>query len=80
MAVILYNYEKLNGGGFTGSWYFPLEFDDVNSLSSWADEAMHWCVMNNLISGVGGKTLDPKGNATRAQVSSIMMRFIENSR
>ena len=80
MASILYRYEKLKGGGFTGAWSFRLEFDDIDKLSSWADEAMHWCVMNNLISGVGGNTLDPKGNATRAQVASIIMRFIENER
>ncbi len=76
-ATILYRYEKYKGGGFEGDWEFPLDFVDVDALSDWADEAMHWCVMNGLIEGVGDNTLDPGGNATRAQAAAILMRFCE---
>ncbi len=42
---------------------------------------MSWAVAEGLISGtkVGGKDyLDPKGNATRAQVATILMRYLES--
>ena len=39
-----------------------------------------WAVENGIISGSleGGKTyLDPKGDATRAQVASVLMRYLK---
>ena len=78
MALILYRYAQSKGEGFTGSWMFPLGFEDAANISSWADEAMHWCVMKELISGVGNNLLDPQGKATREQVAAILHRFCEN--
>ena len=54
-------------------------FADKDSISSWATQAMVWAVQEGLISGVGDNTLNPQGQATRAQVATILMRFIENS-
>lgn len=77
MATILYRYTQSKGGGFHDSWAFLLEFDDTSDISSFANEAMHWCVMTKLINGVGDNKLDPKGNATRAQIAAILHRFCE---
>ena len=77
-AAIMYRYAKLKGHGFEGAWMFLLDFEDADKVSTWADEAMHWCVMNGIIEGVGGKTLDPQGSATRAQAAAMLKRFIEN--
>ena len=38
---------------------------------------MQWAVGEGLIAGSEGKLL-PQGNATRAQVATILMRFIQN--
>ena len=39
---------------------------------------MEWAVGNGIISGKdNGTTLDPQGNATRAECATIMMRFCE---
>lgn len=76
LAAMLYRYEQFNGGGFTGAWYFPLTASDADSISEYADEAIHWCVMNGLISGFEDGTLRPQGNATRAQVAAIIQRFV----
>gem|GEM_PF-5423462 len=76
-AAILYRYEQYKGGGFTGAWYFPLDFEDAADVSDWADEAMHWCVMKGIITGVTETTLVPGGQATRAQAAMILMRFCE---
>ena len=43
----------------------------------WAKDAVQWTVAEGIINGSDGKLL-PQGNATRAQVSAILMRFLEN--
>lgn len=56
-------------------------FVDGSSVSSWATDAMNWCVANGLIGGVKvGSTLylKPQGDATRAQVCAILVRFIQS--
>ena len=78
MAAILYRYAQTKGEGFTGSWMFLLPFEDAQNISGYASEALHWCVMKNIIGGVGGNQLDPQGNATREQVAAILHRFCEN--
>ena len=77
LAAILYRYIKTQGQGFTGMWYFPLRYDDAASISSWADEAMHWCVMKGLLNGTSETTLSPQLTATRAQLAAILRRFCE---
>ena len=44
-----------------------------------AVEAMRWAVGEGLISGTAAGLLAPQGNATRAQVATILMRFIEGN-
>ena len=53
-------------------------FIDLNDLASYAKEATAWANASGLISGITETTLNPKGTATRAQVSMILMRFCEN--
>lgn len=77
LAAILYNYAKLKGQGFTGSWMFLLDFVDRADISSWADEAVHWCSMKGIVNGKDGKVFDPQGNATRAEAASMVQRFCE---
>ena len=54
-------------------------FTDAGSVSSWAKDAVQWAVGAKLIQGVTTKTIVPQGNATRAQVATILMRFCENA-
>ncbi len=77
LATILYRYVKAQGQGFAGMWYFPLRYDDAASISDWADEAMHWCVMKGIINGTSETTLSPRATATRAQLAAILQRFCE---
>ena len=77
LATILYNYAKYKGQGFTGDWMFLLNFVDRASISSWADEAVHWCSMKGIVTGKDGKVFDPQGYATRAEAASMMQRFCE---
>ena len=54
-------------------------FPDGEQVNSWAVDAMAWALGKGLVSGVGkndGVYLMPRGDATRAQVSAILIRFI----
>ena len=77
LATILYNYAKYKGQGFSGSWMFLLDFVDRTDISSWADEAVHWCSMKGIVTGKDGKVFDPQGKATRAEAAAMVQRFCE---
>ncbi len=80
MAAILFRYAKFKGydvsdrGNLNG-------FPDVSKVSAYAKEALSWANVNGLITGTtlnGTTVLNPRGNATRAQVASILMRYVQN--
>ena len=77
MAAILYRYAKSCGVDVSKTADLK-NFPDAGKVSDYAKDAMAWAVANGIISGSleGGKTyLEPTGNATRAQVASILMRY-----
>ncbi len=79
MAVILKGYADFKGID-TSKIADLSDFPDANKVT-WSKAAIRWAVAEGLISGKAsnGKTiLDPRGNATRAEVASILMRFVEN--
>ncbi len=53
------------------------DFTDAGKVSAWAVDAMNWAVSVGLINGVEETTLAPQGNATRAQIATILMRYCE---
>ena len=77
LATMLYKYAKSHGEGIEADWYFLLKFDDTDLISSWADEAVHWCYLKAVLTGKSGNILDPKGNLTRAEAASMIQRFCE---
>lgn len=52
-------------------------FADAASVSEWATEAMTWAVEKGIILGKGNSTLDPQGVASRAEVCTMLVRFLE---
>ena len=77
MATILFRYAQKKG--FDTSKRGDLSsFPDANKISGYATEALRWAVAEELVNGSDGKVL-PQGNATRAQVATILMRFIESN-
>lgn len=73
LATILWRYAGQPSPSGTLSGY-----SDADAVSDWAGQAMAWAVETGLINGMGGDTLAPQGSATRAQVATILMRFITN--
>lgn len=76
LAAFLYREVQRQGGGFTGMWYFPLNYPDIEALGEFADEAMHWCVMTGVLQGTADGRLAPKDTADRAQLSAILHRYL----
>lgn len=76
MAAILYRYAAFKGYDVTATTSLDA-FTDTDSVSGYAVDPMKWAVANGLISGKGNGILDPKGEATRAQVAAILTRFDE---
>lgn len=76
LATILYRYAKQKGYDVSKSAALTA-FSDADKVSGYASEAMQWAVAEGLLQGSNGK-LDPQGSATRAQVATILMRFMEN--
>ncbi|WP_302770036.1 S-layer homology domain-containing protein [Anaerotignum lactatifermentans] len=76
MVVMLYNYAKYKGYDVTASADLS-KFADNASVSTWAQPAMQWAVAKGYISGMGDNQLAPHGTATRAEIASVIMRFME---
>ena len=80
MALILYGYTAKYAPSCLGGAASLGSYPDAGSVSNWAYAAMSWAVGNGLISGSesnGVSYLMPRSSATRAQVSTIMMRYCQ---
>lgn len=75
LATILYRYAKQKSYDVSKSAALTA-FSDADKVSGYAAEAMQWAVAEGLLQGSNGK-LNPQGSATRAQVATILMRFME---
>lgn len=52
-------------------------FTDAASVRDYAVDAMNWAIANEIVNGVTETTLAPANTATRAQICTIMMRYLE---
>ncbi len=71
LAIMLWRY-----AGSPAATHKELHFADADQTSDWAMEAIRWAVENGIINGYDGR-LDPHGQATRAQVAAMVMRYAE---
>ncbi|MBR6808186.1 MAG: S-layer homology domain-containing protein [Clostridia bacterium] len=79
LATILYRYAAYKGYNTSVSADLNV-FPDGGNVSSWAKTALSWANGIGLITGAsknGSVILDPQGEASRAQVATILMRFCE---
>ena len=76
MAAILYRYAQYKGYDVTASNDLS-SYTDASRISAYATTAMHWANAEGLITGNTSTTINPTGNATRAEVATILMRFCE---
>ena len=71
LVTMLYRYADAPEAGGTLD-----AFADADTVSAYAVDAMRWAAANGIVNGSHGR-LNPQGNATRAQVAAMLMRFCE---
>lgn len=76
MATILMRYTKYMGIDTPAGGDAIKGYSDYGSISSYALASMAWAVDQGLISGTTSSTLSPTSGATRAQVATILMRYV----
>ena len=78
LAVILYRYAVYKGYDVSiGEDTNILSYADFADLSEYAIPAMQWACGAGIVNGTSESTLTPQGEATRAQVAAMLMRFVE---
>jgi hypothetical protein len=75
LAVILNNYAEFAGIALPELRDYPGFADDADA-ANYAREAIERFVKAMILSGKGANTIDPKGEATRAEVAAMLHRFI----
>lgn len=79
LAAILYRYAQYKKYDVSvGEDTNILSYDDAQSISTYAIPAIQWACGAGVVTGKSGSKLDPKDNATRAEVAAMLMRFCEN--
>ena len=76
MAAILWRYAKYKGLDVTADGTVLPDFPDRGQIASWAGEAVSWAYSRGVMVGRSDGTLDPNGNATRAEAAVILYRFL----
>ena len=76
LVTILYRYAESKGYDVSASADLA-GYPDGEEIQAYAREAMAWAVAENIIRGMEDDTLKPAGNASRAQIATILMRFCE---
>lgn len=77
LAAILYRYAQYKKYDVSDAKSLD-GYTDAKSVSSYAVPALQWANAAGVVTGKSGSKLDPKGNATRAEVAAMLMRFCEN--
>ena len=76
LATILFRYAEAKGYDVSARADLSA-YTDADQIQSYAAESVAWAVAEGLIQGFEDNTLRPAGNATRAQIATILMRFCE---
>ena len=79
LVCMIYRFAALNGLNTEARMELS-GFSDAGKVSGYAKDAVQWAVAEGLLNGVkegGALTLNPQGQATRAQVCAILQRYLE---
>ena len=77
MVTILYRYLQYKGMTPDGAKEIA-DFTDAGEVSAYALDAVKWSYGTGLVKGTSERALSPRANTTRAQVATIILRYIEN--
>ena len=71
LAVMLYRY-----AGEPEVTDQQMSFQDANTISDFAKDAMNWATQQGIMKGTNQGMLNPQGTATRAEVATMLMNFV----
>ena len=74
LAALLCNFVAQQGMDTTARSDLS-NFDDAAAVSDWAQDAVSWAHAEGLLAGTSATTLSPQGEATRAQLAAMLVRF-----
>ncbi len=74
LAALLCNFAAQQGVDTTARSDLSC-FDDAATVSDWAQDAVSWAHAEGLLAGTSATTLSPQGEATRAQLAAMLVRF-----
>ena len=75
LVTILY---RMYGDGAQAPEIDKTVYPDAGNVSAWAKDAMAWAVKEDILRGIvhdGKVYLEPRGNVTRAQVATLLLRI-----
>lgn len=78
VAAILYRYARMKGYDSSKTTGMAA-YTDAGAVSTWAAPAMKWAVASGLITGTTATALSSGATASRAQVATMLMRFLESA-
>ena len=76
-ASILYRYAEYHGWDTSAEDVLD-DFTDSHIASAYAKNALCWATSHKIINGIENHRLNPHGEATRAQIASILRSFCLN--
>jgi len=76
IATVLYRYARYLGMDVSARGDVS-SFGDGSEVSSWASDAMAWAIEVGLFEGDDAGNLNPKADATRAQVAALIERMVK---
>ena len=77
-AYMLYKFASVLGVSTSSPRADLSSYCDAGSISSGNLTAMKWCVGHEIIIGMTDTTLEPASGATRAQVATMLFRFMQS--
>ena len=76
LAAIWYRYQQYKRAVAEGDLDAELTFADAAQISDYAVDAVKFCFKKGILTGKENNILDPAGSATRAEVATVLMRYL----
>lgn len=75
LATMLYRYVMLENDMIDGADLSV--FEDSADISAWAEDALAWANAMGIVTGTSDTTISPKNEATRAEVATLLCRYVD---
>lgn len=76
LVTIMWRYAKYKNVNISGDIADLEAYEDATAVSGYATSAMEWACGSGVVNGTSSTTLSPSDGATRAQMATVMMRYV----